>query len=148
MKSFALSLLLLIPVASLPGHASEETAFMLDFLAGDYVVIGKAANTGEAYTGKLILRRQHDYLFATRIIEGSTITGKAQIETALGQDKAKVLRLRFEQGGIAYEATYSWHSDLDNYARLAGYVYRQGKKTAKPGMEALFYDHAARQTDQ
>ena len=40
-----------------------------------------------------------------------------------------------------YEITYLWRSDLDNYARLSGYLYQPGEKTDSPGMEALFRDH-------
>jgi hypothetical protein len=39
---------------------------------------------------------------------------------------------------VAYEGTYLWQSDADNFARLTGYVYRSGHSTESPGMEALF----------
>jgi hypothetical protein len=39
-----------------------------------------------------------------------------------------------------YEATYLIHADLDNYARLTGYLFQASGKTVKPGLEALFID--------
>ena len=40
-----------------------------------------------------------------------------------------------------YEATYFFNSDLDNYARLLGYLYVIQGGTKEPGLEALFIDH-------
>jgi hypothetical protein len=55
-----------------------------------------------------------------------------------------VLRVRFVRAGQEYEIPYLWRSDLDNYARLSGYLDQPGKQTDSPGMEALFVDHTKR----
>jgi hypothetical protein len=44
-----------------------------------------------------------------------------------------------------YEATYLINSDLDNYARLSGYLYLIQGGTKVAGLEALFIDHQAPQ---
>jgi hypothetical protein len=80
----------------------------------------------------------------TRVISGERITGVGKIEHALGPDEANVLRVRFTRNGQEYEATYILQSDLDNYARLSGYVYQPGKHTSDPGLEALFIEHQGR----
>jgi hypothetical protein len=62
-------------------------------------------------------------------------TGSIDLATA---DRIKVLRVRY-QGGL--EGNYLFGSDLDNYARITGYIYRVGQRTTRnPGLEALFAD--------
>ena len=55
-------------------------------------------------------------------------------------DKIKVLRVEFVHKGRKYGGTYLIGSDLDNYARLTGYLYLKKGKTTKPGLEALFIE--------
>jgi hypothetical protein len=66
--------------------------------------------------------------------------GKIEAATA---DKIKVLRIRFIDENKNYEATYLINSDLDNYARLSGFLYLIQGETKVPGLEALFIDHQA-----
>lgn len=56
----------------------------------------------------------------------------------------QVLRMRFRSGNSSFEGTYLFHSDLDNYARITGYLYKVDPKTGvpvntkNPGLETLF----------
>ncbi len=54
-------------------------------------------------------------------------------------DKPQIFMLGFN---------YLWRNDLDNYARISGYVYQLGKKILKPGLEALFIDHNTKKTNK
>lgn len=123
------------------GDNSDNHEFLYGFLVGHYIVIGKELNSDKTYSGKVKLSYKKGRLLVTREIAGKITKGEGRIELALGSDKANVLRVRFVQAGQDYEITYIWHSDLDNYARLSGYLYQPGKRTDTPGMEALFRDH-------
>jgi len=118
--------------------------FFYGFLSGTYLVVGQEPDSNRTYTGRVVFKKQGDHLEVTRIIHGERITGVGTIEHALGPDKANVLRVRFTRNKQKFEITYLWRSDLDNYARLSGYVYQLGKRTATPGLEALFIDHTAK----
>ncbi len=117
--------------------AVPDTAFLLGFLAGDYRVVGQQPDSGAPYAGRVTFR-EHDGKFdVTRTIAGVSTQGTASFETA-GEGTA-VLRSYFTVGGVDYEATYLWRSDLDNYPRLTGYFYRAQGQTESPGLEALFH---------
>jgi hypothetical protein len=114
---------------------SESTA---GFLVGDYLLVGKKPDSEVTYSGRVVLKQRGDKFDVTRTIYGQTVHGTAFFETAT-PDKIPVLRMRFLFEGEAYEATYLWQGDLDNYARLTGYVYSSTKnKTKLPGLEVLF----------
>jgi hypothetical protein len=121
---------------------AENHEFLYGYLSGTYLVVGKELDSDRTYSGKAIFENREDHLVVTRAIDGERITGTGTIEHALGSDEAHVLRVRFIRGGEQYEITYLWRSDLDNYARLSGYVYQPGKHTATPGLEALFIENA------
>jgi hypothetical protein len=123
------------------GNDTENNEFLYQYLAGHYIVIGKELNSDKTYCGKVVFSFDKDRLIVTRDIGGKILRGDGKIEHAHGSEEANVLRVRFVQTGQEYEITYLWQSDLDNYARLSGYLYQPGKKTDSPGMEVLFIDH-------
>lgn len=125
--------------------AVKNHEFLYGYLAGTYRVVGKELDSDKMYSGKVTFRGGDEHLTVTRDIHGETIQGIGTIEHALGLDQAHVLRVRFTRKGQDFEITYLWHHDLDNYARLSGYLYRPGKQTAAPGLEALFIDHTAKE---
>ena len=104
-------------VAETPGK-TPDAATLRGFLAGDYRLIGQQPGSGATYSGSIKLREKEDGLAVTRIIAGVTTEGRAAIETS--REGNPVLRMRFTSEGHPYEATYLWHSDLDNYPRLTG----------------------------
>ena len=89
------------------------------------------------------MKRSGHQLEVTRRVAGKQIVGVGALEFATA-DKRNVLRVRFADSGQHYEATYIICSDLDNYARLTGYVYSKGGNTKIPGLEAWFSDHGQR----
>jgi hypothetical protein len=125
---------------SSPVLASED--FFGDFFVGNYLLVGKALDTEQTYTGKVEIYRDNDSLKVKRIIGGQTVAGRAAFEPALGGD-TKVLRFRYKEAGIEYEQSCLWQSDLDNYARISCHLYRPGVRTSNPGLEVLFHDGTA-----
>ncbi len=111
---------------------APDTAFLLGFLAGDYRVVGQDPNSGAAYAGRISLREHDGKLEATRTVGGVSMHGTATLDTTA--ERTTVLRLRFALAGVEYEGTYLWRSDLDNYPRLTGYVYRSHGPTDSPGL--------------
>lgn len=108
------------------------------FFAGDYALIGRKPDSRETYAGRVRLRESSGGgLEVTRTVNGRTARGRAAFETATA-DRIPVLRMRFTLDGRRCEGTYLWRSDLDNYLRLTGYVYRLDGGTKSAGLEALF----------
>ena len=126
------------------GDNIENHGFWYGYLAGRYIVIGKALDSEKTYCGKVVFSYEKGRLIVTRNIQGEIVKGEGKIEHALGSDETNVLRVRFIRAGQENEITYLWQSDLDNYARLSGKLYQPGKQTNSPGMEALFIDSSKR----
>ena len=117
-----------------------EVEFLHEFLRGTYQVIGRWPDSNKSYNGKVVIKSKGDHLQVLRSINGEEIKGVGRIAAATA-DKIKVLTVEFPQHGRRYEAKYIIDSDLDNFARLTGYLYLKTGETKKPGLEALFIDH-------
>jgi hypothetical protein len=116
---------------------APDVKCLLGFLAGDYRLVGQTPDSGAAYLGRLTLRETGGAFAVTCVVAGVTSHRTASIETV--GEGAPVLRMRFLQDGVEYAATYLWQTDLDNYPRMTGYVYRAQGETKSPGLEALFH---------
>jgi hypothetical protein len=134
-----LFLAVIVTLACLRDACAEtlDVPFLLEFLAGDYRVIGEQPDSGVPYVGNVSFREHNGQFEVVRTIGDSTTHCTGKIETA--GENTPVLRCQFTAAGVAYEATYLWRSDLDNYPRLTGYVYRKQGETKSPGLEALFH---------
>jgi|GEM_PF-935390 len=119
--------------------SGEDLDLLYSFLQGHYSLLVRLPDSNKTYAGKVVLQKKGESLEVIRRINGKEIRGTGKIETATA-DRVKVLRVRFVDSGKNYEATYLIHSDLDNYARLTGYLYLKKARTTKPGLEALFMD--------
>lgn len=117
----------------------EETVDLIGFLQGTYRLVGQWPDSGEAYHGVVVMKSQGDRLAIQRTINGQVDQAVGRITKATA-DEIKVVTVTFSHGNRNYEATYLIHADLDNYARLTGYLYQASGKTVKPGLEALFID--------
>ena len=117
--------------------APLDVPFLLEFLAGDYRLVGQQPDSGTPYVGKVSFRERKGQFEIIRTVGGTTIHGTGIITT--GGEGTAVLRCRFTVTKVAYEATYLWRSDMDNYPRLTGYVYHKQGETKSPGLEALFH---------
>ena len=109
------------------------------YMAGDYDLIGRKADSTATYSGHVTLRDENGVLQVTRTIEGKTDKCVARFDTVAGDDRIPVLRMHFHFDGKEYDATYRWQSDPDNYPRFTGYVYLT--RTKSPALEALFPVH-------
>lgn len=122
---------------SWPLFADNIPPDMYELLVGKYQLLGKMPDSDKTYLGELELKRTDDGLGVIRRINGEEVAGSARFET-VSADNVSVLRMRFSEGGHDYEGTYLWSMDLDNYARMTGYIYQPGIATEDPGLEALF----------
>lgn len=134
---------LLATAVLFPSSADEISPDMYDLLVGEYYLLGKMPDSDKIYLGEVTFERTDEGLGMTRHINGEELAGSARFETAT-TDNVPVLRIRFSDEESDYEGTYSWSMDLDNYARMTGYIYRPGKTTEDPGMEALFIKRNSR----
>jgi hypothetical protein len=139
---FAIWGILLIAVSA----SSDETdrkpldeEFLRNYMAGEYDLIGRKADSSATYNGHVTFRDEGGLLQVTRTVEGKTDTCAARFDTVAGTDRIPVLRMHFHFDGKEYDATYRWQSDPDNYPRFTGYLYLSGTKS--PGLEALFPIH-------
>jgi hypothetical protein len=142
--AFFVSLVTASAVFSSDCGKPPDVEFLLGFLSGEYRVVGQMPDGGAAYVGRINLKPKGNAFEITRDISGVTTKGTAAIETA--GEGCPVLRIRFSLDAVDYEGTFQWRSDLDNYARLTGHVYRRltgypyrrYDQTKWPGLEAWF----------
>ena len=136
---FAIWAFVLVAVSASSGETDPkplDEEFLRNYMAGEYDLIGRKADSSATYNGHVTLRDEGGVLQVTRTVEGKTDKCAARFDTVAGSDRIPVLRMRFRFEGKEYDATYSWQSDPDNYPRLTGYLYLSGTKS--PGLEALF----------
>lgn len=137
-KTFAIFLMLLLAFTNL--WAGEDEDPMMGFIQGSYIVVGQTPEDGKAYNGTMsIMMDEEGKLEVTRTIGGKVINCTGKMDSALGGE-VTVFTITFIENKKEYEATYLISSDLDNYARLTGYVYLKEGDTQMPGLEALFPD--------
>ena len=116
-----------------------DEEFLRSYMAGEYDLIGRKADSNATYNGHVTLRDEGGVLQVTRTVEGKTDKCAARFDTVAGTDRIPVLRMHFRFDGKEYDATYRWQSDPDNYPRFTGHLYLSGTKS--PGLEALFPIH-------
>jgi len=92
-----------------------DEQFLRSYMAGEYDLIGRKADSSATYNGRLTLRDEGGVLQVIRTVEGKTGKCAARFDTVAGTDRIPVLRMRFRFDGNEYDATYSWQSDPDNY---------------------------------
>jgi len=134
--------ILLFAVSAHSGKADQkplDQEFLRNYMAGEYDLIGRKADSSATYNGHVTLRDEGGALQVTRTVEGKTDKCAARFDTVAGSDRIPVLRMHFRFDGKEYDATYRWQSDPDNYPRFTGYLYLSGTKS--PGLEALFPIH-------
>ncbi len=136
-KTGRILIVLLAMAASFSLPAENISPHMYDLLVGEYHLLGKMPDSDKTYIGEVTFERTDAGLGMTRRVNGKELTGSARFEAATG-DNVPVLRIGFSDGGHDYEGTYLWSMDLDNHARMTGYIYRPDMATDDPGLEALF----------
>src|ERR1700746_3463442 len=134
---------ILLVVASVSFSEAEQkqpdAESLRSYMAGEYDLIGRKADSTATYGGHVTLKDEARVLQVTRTVDGKTEKCAAQFDTVAGTDRIPVLRMHFHFDGKEYDATYRWQSDPDNSPRLTGYLYLSS--TRSPGLEALFPIH-------
>jgi len=134
--------ILLFALSARSGEADRkplDEEFLRNYMAGEYDLIGRKADSTSTYNGHVTLRDEGGVLQVTRMVEGKTEKCAARFDAVAGTDRIPVLRMHFHFDGKEYDAIYRWQSDPDNYPRFTGYLYLSGTKS--PGLEALFPIH-------
>ncbi|NUM79749.1 hypothetical protein HUU42_03005 [bacterium] len=131
----AVGLLIITPST----NAQDEDENLYQFIVGRYQIIGRFPDSSDPYTGALTVSYENAQLTIVRNVNGKKINAVGKIVEAV--DQVKVLRISFTEKSIEYDGTFLIKSDLDNYGRLSGYIYRRDQKTKSPGLEAWFIDH-------
>jgi hypothetical protein len=135
-----------------PSPTSEDVDDLLDYLTGSYRLIGKELDSDKPFLGEVVINRKGEQLQVLRTVNGITTEGVGRIEIA-PLASSRVLRIRFSSGNNKFEGTYLFHSDLDNYARITGYLYKVNPKTGvpidtkNPGLETLFPEAPMKQSE-
>ena len=150
LSSFFFSILLILILSEsgfatspTPSPTSDDIDDLLGFLAGSYRLVGKELDSNKPFIGQVIINLKGKQLQVLRTVNGITTEGVGRIEMA-APESSRVLRIRFGSGNNKFEGTYLYHSDLDNYARITGYLYKIDPKTGvqidtkNPGLEVLF----------
>lgn len=117
----------------------DTDEFLKSFLPGAYEVIGRAPDSNQLFSGTIELKvTTENECVLIRKIDSLEIQGNWRIEKSRIEGQT-ILRTFFIENKIEYETSYLIESDLDNYPRLSGYLYRKDGSTKKPGIETLFY---------
>jgi len=141
-----------VAAGSQPSPTSDDINDLLGYLTGSYFLIGKELDGEKTFLGKVIINRKGTRLQILRTVNGTTVEGVGRIEVA-PLASSRVLRIRFKSGNSSFEGTYLYHSDLDNYPRITGYLYKVNPKTGvpietkKPGLETLFPEAPLKQAE-
>jgi hypothetical protein len=99
MKAYlAIWAILLIAVSARSGETDRkplDEQFLRNYMAGEYDLIGRKADSISTYTGHVTLRDEGRVLQVTRTIEGKTDKCAARFDTVAGTDRIPVLRIHF-----------------------------------------------------
>ena len=110
--------MLLFDLSAMSSETDRKLAdegFLRNYMAGEYDLIGRRADSTSTYTGHVTLRTEGGVLQVNRTVEGKNEMCVARFDTVAGTDRIPVLRIHFHFHGKEYDATYRWQSDPDNY---------------------------------
>jgi hypothetical protein len=136
------SVSLLVAVAasgagSIPLAAKDDAEqSLLDFVTGDYAIIGQEPDGGAAYVGSASIEPEQGGVTLKERHGSYEFTAHGTVE-APSPGEGKVLRFRWQDDGPMIMSCLV-AGDLDNYARLTCYWLRQGSEPKQPGLEAMF----------
>jgi hypothetical protein len=85
--------------------------FLRSYMAGEYNLIARKADSTSTYTGHVTLRDEGGVLQAIQTVEGKTERCATRFDTVAGSDRIPVLRMHFYCDGKEYDATCRWQSD-------------------------------------
>src|SRR2546429_5195808 len=91
-----------------------DEEFLRGYMAGEYDLIGRKADSAATYTGHVTLRDEGGVLQVTRTVEGRTDKCAARFDTVAGADPIPLLRIHFPFYGKEFEGTYLLQMGPDN----------------------------------
>src|SRR5437867_7554646 len=97
-----------------------DEEFLRGYMAGEYDLIGRKADSAVTYTGHVTLRDEGGVLQVTRTIEGRTDKCAARFDTVAGADRIPVLRIHFHFAVKGEAAPSRWRWDPDSQPRFRG----------------------------
>ncbi len=135
LQSLAVAVALAACAAPLAAKDAAEQS-LVDFVTGDYAIIGQAPDGGAAYAGSAHIEPEAGGVALKERRGDREFTAKGTVE-APSPGEGKVLRFRWQDDGPMIMSCLV-AGDLDNYARLTCYWLRQGSEPKQPGLEAMF----------
>ena len=122
---------------ALAADAVADEGPPLDFVVGDYVVIGREPDGGATYSGAARIAPASDGFVLDQRRGDRRIEAVGRIEVPSPPGEGQVLRFRWRDPEPT-TMTCLIGSDLDNYARLTCTWLRDGSEPRQPGLEAMF----------
>ncbi|MEZ5670727.1 MAG: hypothetical protein R3F55_25475 [Alphaproteobacteria bacterium] len=120
-----------------PAGAEANDAPPAAFFAGDYVLVGRLQDGGDAYAGSAgIVAADDDMLTIERTVDGETVRETGRFVTPRPPGEGRVLHLSSADGALVGSCLRT--VDLDNDPRLTCLRAVAGTDPAEPGYEALF----------
>ena len=134
---FAFAALMLSTVATLGQDDKTQADPLLNFVVGDYVIVGREPDDGATYSGTARVEPREGGLLLNRRRGGNEVTAIGRFEVPSPPDEGRVLRFRwYDPEPVLMTCLVS--ADLDNYPRLTCTWLHEGSQPAQPGLEAMF----------
>ncbi len=130
-------LILCASAAPIAAKDVSNDADLLGFVEGEYAVIRQEPDEGSAYSGSARIEANGGGLVLKERRGTQELTAVGKVEVPSPPGEGKVLRFRW-QDGAPMLMTCLVSGDLDNYARLTCYWWREGAEPGRPGLEAMF----------
>jgi len=134
---FAFAALMLSTVATLGKDDKTQADHLLNFVVGDYVIVGREPDGGATYSGTARVEPREGGLLLNRRRGGNEVTAIGRFEVPSPPNEGRVLRFRwYDPEPVLMTCLVS--ADLDNYPRLTCTWLHEGSQPAQPGLEAMF----------
>ena len=134
---FAFAALMLSTVATLGKDDRTQADPLLNFVVGDYVIVGREPDGGATYSGTARVEPREGGLLLNRRRGGNEVTAIGRFEVPSPPNEGRVLRFRwYDPEPVLMTCLVS--ADLDNYPRLTCTWLHEGSQPAQPGLEAMF----------
>jgi len=134
---FAFAALMLSTVATLGKDDKTQADPLLNFVVGDYVIVGREPDGGATYSGTARVESREGGLLLNRRRGGNEVTAIGRFEVPSPPNEGRVLRFRwYDPEPVLMTCLVS--ADLDNYPRLTCTWLHEGSQPAQPGLEAMF----------
>lgn len=135
---------LVLSTGAAPGKdARTEAEPPLNFVVGDYVIVGREPDGGAPYSGTAHIELGEGGLLLNRHRGAHEVTAIGRFEVPSPPNEGHVLRFRwYDPEPVLMTCLVS--ADLDNYARLTCIWAHEGEQPTATGLEAMFPRHSKR----